>query len=62
VFPRIRSIADELMQNADMPLEGLNAAKSPFIRWYLQQNSTREVVSEAMELIVGARASTRSGQ
>jgi len=45
-----------------MPLEGLNAAKGPFVRWYLQQNSTREVVSEAMELIVGARASTRSGQ
>jgi hypothetical protein len=62
-FPeKCRSIADELMQNADIALDEVpNAAKVRPMLYFKQGSFESQVVIEAMEMVVGARASTQSG-
>jgi len=51
------------MQNADMPLDEVsNAAKVRPMLYFKQGSFGSQVVIEAMEMVVGARASTQSGQ
>jgi len=58
---KCRSVADELMQNAGMPLDKVSNAAKVRSMLYFKQICVPNVMSEAMGMVGGARPSTRCG-